>query len=138
MIELGTAVWQPKRISTLVYRSQFTSHAADLRDQAVEKFTQWLASKEVVATSSALLGGAAVQATDQDGTRRVASGASGTLAEPNAGRSLHALRLRLEENLVDGGAWITTLTVAVPSIVEQESLLPTSTVEPAQLFDLAS
>ena len=137
MIELSTSVWQPKRTSTLVYRSQFTSHAADLRDQAVEQFTQWLRGKEVVATPSALMAGAAVEATDGDGTRRVASGASGTWGEPNAGRRLHALRLRLEENLVDGGAWITTLTVAVPSVTEQEVLLPASTVEPAQLFDLA-
>ena len=104
---MSSGVWQADRTSTLVYRSQFGSHAADLRDQAVEQFTQWLRSKDVGTTSFALLSGAAAEATASDGSRRVATGTWGTWEEPKTGRRLDALRLRLEENLSDGGAWIT-------------------------------
>lgn len=130
---MTSGTWQIRptgQATTLVYRSQFTSHAPDLLDQAAEHFARWANTKGVTVSPAALRAGDDAEATDPDGTHRRATGMSGSWTEPHSGRRLDTLRLRLDETLSTGATWRTTVTVAVPDVCEQPSLLASSALTP--------
>ncbi|GHJ56381.1 hypothetical protein Nm8I071_56880 [Nonomuraea sp. TT08I-71] len=131
--------WEPKQADetrSLVYRSQFTPHVPDIRGLAAEHFSDWARSKGLVLDAVALLAGTTTEASSPDGVRRVATGRGASYADRSSGRRLQAALLRFEEHLATGDTWITSLTVATPSLMEQESLFGEPADTGGALFDL--
>ena len=119
------STWLPRESagsSALVYRSQFTSPAPDLREQATEQFASWLRSKGLPATAGSLLDGPPLEATGRDGVRCVAHGAAASYPDRASGRHLLAAAFQLEERQPNGDRWVTSLTTA--TVVRQDALFP--------------
>jgi hypothetical protein len=110
-------VWQPRPAggaTALVYRSQFTTAAPDLRLQAAKQFSAWIASKGVTAEATSLLSGHTGEVLSPDGTRRVVRSATGTYTDPATGRQLLAAAFHLDEHQDGGTSWTTSLRLAEP------------------------
>lgn len=117
--------WQPQHsgaATDLVYRSQFTTAAPDLRRRAAEQFSTWIASKGVAFAAASLLSGGTVEASSADGARRVARSTVGSYTDRVTGRQLHAAAFRLDEYLDDGTSWTTSLRLASTYRAEQAAI----------------
>jgi hypothetical protein len=130
--------WQPRQYGVagdLVYRSQFTTAAPDLRRLAAEQFSAWVASKGVTLSAASLLAGGMVQAGSPDGARRVARSTVGSYTDRATGRQLHAAAFQLDEYLGDGTSWTTSLRLASPYRAEQTVLFAEQDAD-HRLFEL--
>ena len=129
-----SGTWQPSREvpAELVYRSLFSSAEPDLRSRAAELFASWATGKSVPVSAAELLTGGGAEAEAED-AHRVARGSVGSYTDRSTGRRLQAAVFRLEERLVDGSQWTTSLRIAVPQQAEQTALFA-ETGEPATLF----
>ena len=117
-----TENWQPRQAvaaTDLVYRSQFTTAAPDLRRRAAEQFSTWIATKGVVASATSLLRAGRAEAESADGVRRVARSVVASYADQPTGRHLQAASFQLDEFLGDGTSWTTSLRLASSCRAEQ-------------------
>ncbi|RSM44165.1 hypothetical protein DMB66_52545 [Actinoplanes sp. ATCC 53533] len=130
--------WRPRQYGVagdLVYRSQFTTAAPDLRRLAAEQFSAWVASKGVALSAASLLAGGKVQSGSPDGARRVARSTVGSYTDRETGRQLHAAAFQLDEYLGDGTSWTTSLRLASPYRAEQTVLFAEQDAD-HRLFEL--
>jgi hypothetical protein len=118
----------------LVYRSQFTTLAPDLRRQAAEQFSIWVTSKGVAVSANSLLAGGTIEDSSADGTRRVVHSTVGSNRARAGGRQLHAAAFQLGEHLADGTSWTTSLRLASPVQADQIVLFQDENSE-EQLFE---
>lgn len=136
-----TENWKPRQAvaaTDLVYRSQFTSAAPDLRRQAAEQFSTWIAAKGVVASAATLLRGGTAEAEAADGAHRVARSVVASYADRSTGRHLQAASFQLDEMFGDGTSWTTSLRLASSYRTEQTAIFDQEVEESGvhRLFEL--